>query len=43
MRITKKGSMRTMDHTHNDTNEDFETTIKRKVGRGTRMQDEDKG
>ena len=43
MRITKKGRMRTMDHKDYDNNDNDDTTIKRKRGRGTRMQDEDNG
>jgi len=43
MRITRKRRMRTMDQIHNDINDKDDTTIKRKQGRGMRMQDEDKG
>ena len=34
MRITRK---RTMDNEHNDNNDDEDTTITRKQGRGTRL------
>ncbi len=42
MRITRKRRMWTMDHIHNDNNNEDDTTIKRKQGRRMRMQDEDK-
>ena len=41
MRITRKRRMRTMDNKHNDNNDDNDIKIKRKQGRGTRMQDEE--
>ena len=43
MRITRKRRMRTMDNKHNDNDGGDDTTIKGKKGRGTSMQDEDKG
>jgi len=43
MRITRKRRMRTMGNKHNDgSNDNDNTTIKRKQGCGTRRRDEDK-
>ena len=46
MRITWKRRMKTMDDKHSDDddgNDNNDTTINRKLGRRTRMWDEDKG